>query len=248
MKETRVSDVPAGEFYTGLVADLYTPLKSTAFAPEPYADLIRRFGQPALELGCGDGDPLLDLRAMGFDLDGLDSSPDMIERLRRRAAERAVDVTAWVASMEAMQVERTYRTVFLAGPTFNLLPDDPSMQQALHAICRALSPDGTAVVPLFEPEPVGSEKVGTTTQQETPQGAIACRVVGVERDPQQRTQTLTLRYERIAEQSESLTRDWTIHWVDLDRFSRMVDEAGLRVVTAPDAVGHEPADVVLRPA
>lgn len=243
-----MSDVPASEFYTGLVADLYTPLKSTSFAAEPYADLIRQFGQPALELGCGDGDPLLDLRAMGLDVDGMDSSPDMLERLRRRAAGRGLEVTAWVASMESMQVERTYRTVFLAGPTFNLLPDDESMQQALHAIRGALAPEGTAVVPLFEPESAGSTSIGATTRQETPKGAIACRVVAAERDSVRRTQTLTLRYERVATRNESVTRDWLIHWVDLDRFARMAAEADLRVVSAPDAVGHEPADVLLTPA
>lgn len=243
-----MSDLPASEFYTGLVADLYAPLKSTSFAPEPYADLIREFGQPALELGCGDGDPLLDLRASGLDVDGLDSSPDMIERLRRRAVERELEVTAWVASMETMRLERTYRTIFLAGPTFNLLPDDDAMQQALHAIAQALDPDGTAVVPLFEPEPAGPEAVGRITRQDDPAGAMSCEVLAAERDPNVRTQTLTLRYERSGERPESVTREWRIHWIGLEGFEQMAERAGLRVVSAPDGVGHEPADVVLRPS
>ncbi len=127
-------DSPADAFYTGLVAELYTPLKSTSFDPGQYRELISRHGEPALELGCGDGDPLLDLRAEGLDIDGLDSSPDMINRLQRRAAERGLDVTAWVATMEAMSPPRRYRTIFLARPTCNLLPDDEAMAQALFNI------------------------------------------------------------------------------------------------------------------
>ena len=119
----------ADAFYTGLVADLYGPLKATSFDPFRYRDLILQHGQPALELGCGDGDPLLDLRAMGLDVDGMDSSPDMIARLRERADGRGLAVKAWVDTMEGMTVPRRYETVFLAGPTFNLLPTDKAMRE-----------------------------------------------------------------------------------------------------------------------
>jgi hypothetical protein len=42
-------------FYTGLVAQLYGALKSVSPDPEPYARFIGVSGEPALELGCGDG-------------------------------------------------------------------------------------------------------------------------------------------------------------------------------------------------
>ena len=40
----------SASFYTGLVADLYAPLKSVRTDPAPYAALVRRYGEPALEL------------------------------------------------------------------------------------------------------------------------------------------------------------------------------------------------------
>ncbi|MFM7617915.1 MAG: SAM-dependent methyltransferase, partial [Actinomycetes bacterium] len=58
-----MSGTEPADFYTGLVADLYAPLRSVVPDPDPYARFIARTGTPALELGCGDGDPLLDLRA-----------------------------------------------------------------------------------------------------------------------------------------------------------------------------------------
>lgn len=69
---------PAASFYTGLVPELYAPLKAVSLDSQRYGDLIARHGEPALDLGCGDGDPLLDLRENGLDVDGLDSTPDMI--------------------------------------------------------------------------------------------------------------------------------------------------------------------------
>ena len=172
-------DSPADAFYTGLVAEVYSQLKSASFPAERYARLIEKYGEPALELGCGDGDPLLELRALGLDVDGVDSSSDMLARLRGRAERRGLVVSAWLTPMEAMDLPRRYRTVFLAGPTFNLLPTDDAMQEALHAIRGALA-RRCRHHSLFVP-PGRSDEVGTTTREET--GAdVSCTVVAAERD------------------------------------------------------------------
>src|SRR4051794_30119765 len=111
-------------FYTGLVAELYAPLRSTTSDAAPYAHFIAACGEPALELGCGDGDPLLELRAEGLDVEGLDASSDMLERCRTRAADRGLDVVLHQQPMETMDLPGRYRSIFLAGATFNLLVDD----------------------------------------------------------------------------------------------------------------------------
>ena len=73
------------DFYTGLVVELYSPLKSGHEDPERYARFVLDSGEPALELGCGDGDPLLALRALDLDVEGVASSTDMLARCRGRA-------------------------------------------------------------------------------------------------------------------------------------------------------------------
>ena len=73
-------------FCTGLVAEMYGRLRSVPSDPvEPYARFIAQSGEPALELGYGEGEPLLELRRRGLDVEGLDSSPDMSERCRLAA-------------------------------------------------------------------------------------------------------------------------------------------------------------------
>ena len=68
----------AADFYTGLVAELCEPLRGSVPEAAEYLGLIRRFGEPALELGCGGGDPLVELRAAGLDVEGVDSSADIL--------------------------------------------------------------------------------------------------------------------------------------------------------------------------
>lgn len=103
-----MTDVDPADFYTGIVVDVYGPLKGSVPDPRTYATFIRTRGEPALELGCGDGDPLLSLRADGLDVEGLDSSADMLAKLRRTAAERGVDVTVHHSTIEQMDLARTY--------------------------------------------------------------------------------------------------------------------------------------------
>lgn len=97
------------DFYTGAVAELYEPLKSEREGPERYARFIREYGEPALELGCGDGDPLLDLRRRGLDVDGVDSSADMLDRLHGKAADAGMNVTVRHQRMEELDLPRRYR-------------------------------------------------------------------------------------------------------------------------------------------
>lgn len=236
----------AADFYTGLVADLYSPLKSTSFDPSRYADLIDRYGEPALELGCGDGDPLIDLRARGYGVDGLDASPDVINRLHRRAGERGVKVNALVSTMQTMMTPRRYRTIFLAGPTFNLLPDDRAMTQALLRIRDALADGGVAIVPLFVPDPIDPETIGIPRRQDTVTGWMACRVLAVKRDERGCTQTVTLQYEREHRgELERIERDWTLHWISKGGFTIIARNAGLQVLEAPDTIGAEASEIVL---
>lgn len=234
-------------FYTGIVAELYGPLRG-AGAPDaaPYAAFVRRSGEPALELGCGDGDPLLDLCAAGLHVEGLDSSPDMLERCRRRAAARHLDVVLHERSMTDIGIGRRFRAIYLAGPTFNLLPDDDTAAAALASIAAHLADDGTALVPLFVPEPTPAAQLGAPRRHRTTEGIeMAVCAVAEAYDVARRRRTTTLRYERTAGGvTEVVERAWVLHWHTRPGFEALAVAAGLRVVAVRRASGGaaEPDD------
>ena len=142
------------QFYTGIVAECYAALRGSIPDPELYARFIASSGEPALELGCGDGDPLINLRQRGLNVEGLDSSPDMIARARKRADALGIDVRLHCSPIETMKLEHTYQSIFLAGPTFNLIIDNTLVQQSLDNISAHLKPAGRALIPLFIPKPL----------------------------------------------------------------------------------------------
>ncbi len=226
-----MDDTAPADFYTGIVVDVYGPLRGSVPDPLSCAAFINAWGEPALELGCGDGDPLLTLRAEGLDVEGLDSSADMLSKLRRTAAERGIDVTVHHAAIEEMDLATTYRSIFLAGPTFNLIVDDATAVRALERIRRHLDPAGAALVPLFIPEPVPERHLGFTREHVDERGRILrVTATATERDESARRQVTVLRYEVVdGGISQVVERPWILHWHTQSGFADLVAEAGLRV-------------------
>ncbi|MEU8820921.1 class I SAM-dependent methyltransferase [Actinoplanes sp. NPDC048796] len=225
------------QFYTGLVVDAYAKLKSAHFDAAPYAGFISRTGEPALELGCGDGEPLLSLVAQGFAVSGVDSSADMLARCRANAAARGVEVTLHHQPMESLSLPGRYRSIFLAGPTFNLLPDDETALRALNAIRAHLTDDGAALIPLWIPDP--STDLGVPREAEGDDGSLLRYTPLSETyDPVARTRVTTSRYERLtATGSETAGREWILHWHTPAQFRALCAEAALTVTALLDDNG-----------
>lgn len=229
----------ASSFYTGIVAELYKPLKARSHAWERYASFIRQSGQPALELGCGDGDPILDLRRDGIDVDGVDSSADMLTRCADRAALEELEVTLHHQRMEELDLPRRYASIFLAGPTFTLLPDDQTALRGLQGISKHLIDEGSALVPLFIPSPTPPDQFGKPKEVTADDGTVMrVSVVSEDRDEHARIQRTLLRYEKhIDGDSIVEERPWTLHWHTQEGFRELADNAGLTVSAVNDAQG-----------
>lgn len=229
----------ASSFYTGIVAELYKPLKTHSQAWEPYASFITQSGQPALELGCGDGDPILDLRRNAIDVDGVDSSADMLTRCVERAAQERLDVSLHHQRMEELNLPRRYASIFLAGPTFTLLPDDQTALRALQGIRKHLTDEGSALVPLFIPSLTPPDQLGKIKEVTTEDGAVLrVSVISEDRDEEARTQRSLLRYEKQVDGENIVDeRPWTLHWHTQEGFRELVEDAGLTVSAINDAQG-----------
>ncbi|MFD7153845.1 class I SAM-dependent methyltransferase [Kribbella sp. NPDC059898] len=230
------------DFYSGIVVDAYAKLKSETFDPEPYLEFVKAHGQPGLEIGCGDGEPLLDLCAAGLDVDGVDSSGDMVERCRANAAARGLPTQVFQQRMEDLSPDRRYASIYLAGPTFNLLADDETALRALVAIRAALTDDGTALIPLWAPGPTPAAELGVSRSTDDAGVELRYTPVSETYDRSLRTRITTARYERTdAGGTEVADREWIIHWHTPASFRALCAEAGLQVVALLDEHTQESA-------
>jgi SAM-dependent methyltransferase len=108
-----------------------------------YGGLIRRFGEPALDLACGTGRLLRPLVGQGLEVDGVDISPDMVAEARRLAAEAGLQTTITAQPMHEVDLPRHYRTIYCCG-SFGLGATRAQDRQALQRIHDHLEPGGAA--------------------------------------------------------------------------------------------------------
>lgn len=234
------------DFYSGIVVDAYPRLKSTTFEAGPYLQFVKTHGEPALEIGCGDGEPLLDLCAAGLEVDGVDSSADMVERCRTNAARRGVATQVFHQRVEALELHRRYASIYFAGPTFNLLADDETALQALRAVREHLTHEGAALIPLWVPGPTPATELGVTRAADDGTGTgseVRYTPLAETYDRQRRTRTTTSRYERVtAHGTEVADREWIIHSHTPRMFRALCAAAELTVDLRDDGTGAPPSE------
>ncbi len=228
--------VDPSNFYSGIVVDAYARLKSTSFDADRYRDFVAAHGEPALEIGCGDGQPLLDLCAEGLEVEGVDSSADMLERCRENALRRGIQVRLHHQRVEDLHLGRRYASIYFAGPTFTLLPDDRTARRALEAIRSHLVDDGMALIPLWVPSPTPEEELGVCRSDDDGLGVeVRYTPLSEKTDPVSRTRVTSTRYERItATDRQVAEREWIIHWQTPSSFRRACRDSGLDIVVLID--------------
>jgi SAM-dependent methyltransferase len=106
---------------------------------------IERFGQPALDLGCGNGRILLPLLEAGLDVDGADISPDMIDYARSIATQAGHSPNLTAQPMHELDLPRRYRTIFMVG-AFGIGGDREHEREALVRAHRHLEPGGALLI------------------------------------------------------------------------------------------------------
>lgn len=185
------------DFYTGIVVDAYARLKSETFDADLYRRFVSAHGEPALEVGCGDGHPLLDLLAAGLDVEGLDSSVDMLRRCAENVARRKLDVRLHHQRVEDMSLGRKYASIYFAGPTFTLLADEATAGRALRALRDHLTDDGVALIPLWVPSPTPPSDLGRCRSHADGDVEVRYTALSEHTDLATRTRVISSRYERI---------------------------------------------------
>lgn len=109
---------------------------------------IDRFGQPALEVGCGAGRLLLELRAQGYEVDGCDLSLDMLNLCKDAARLRRFDVDLYWQAMQELDLPRRYSSILVPCGAFMHLVERAEALEALRRFRAHLLPGGALVLDL----------------------------------------------------------------------------------------------------
>jgi SAM-dependent methyltransferase len=137
-----------GTWHYGLVARWWAEVNRPDPAELAYLRAaIARFGDPALDLGCGTGRLLVPLLAEGLDVDGTDVSADMVDWAREAAAGAGIDAGARLAvqAFDGLDLPRRYGTIFSIG-SFAIGGSLERDAEALRRVRDHLRPGGAVLL------------------------------------------------------------------------------------------------------
>jgi SAM-dependent methyltransferase len=211
-----------------------------------FRDIILNDGQPALDVGCGAGRLLLDYLADGIDVDGVDVSPEMLEICRNKARDLGLHPKLYQGSMEALNVGRKYRTVFVPSSSFQLVTELSSALEALRRFYTHLESGRTLVMSIMDIASDSSEEWILIAERARPDdGILVRRWARASYDPAAQLEHTEDRYELVRDgeviTSEVYRRSPATRGYALDQISGMLVETGYVNIRAVSGFTSEPA-------
>jgi SAM-dependent methyltransferase len=137
-------DQPQTSHY-GLHAEYWAELNVGGQEIAYYQNLIERYGQPALDAGCGTGRLLLPYLRAGLDVDGSEISPDMLALCREKAEHEGFSPGLYAQAMHELDLPRKYRTIYVCG-SFGIGGGRQQDALALQLFYQHLTPSGVLLL------------------------------------------------------------------------------------------------------
>lgn len=116
-----------------------------------YEQCITSSPAPALEIACGTGRILLPLLEKGLQVEGFDSSAQMLEILQQKASQKQMHPTVYLQTMQSLALPKKYGCLFSPLGSFAQLADIGDAYKALQCFYEHLIPGGMLVIYLYIP-------------------------------------------------------------------------------------------------
>ncbi|MBI5274626.1 MAG: class I SAM-dependent methyltransferase [Chlamydiales bacterium] len=223
-----------------------------------YADVLKGVQGPILEAMCGSGRLLVPLLRLGFEIDGLDNSAEMLESCKKRCLSENLKVSLFNQQIESSSLKK-YALIFIAVGSFQLITDRAEALKVLRILHSHLQPDGSLILDTFIPWDSIKESIeGASLSKEKktvssnrfvtcPDGAEIFLKSMTIIDPWEQLETSKNQYEKrlngkvIAHEEEDLA----IRWYYPREMELFLEKAGFsRVLMTEHTFEHNPNSIV----
>lgn len=248
--------------YRKLCTEFYDISKPFACDAEVnfYAKILKGVQGPVLEAMCGSGRLLLPLLRLGFHIDGLDNSSEMLESCEKRC--RAENLTTLLLNqpIESLSLKK-YALIFIAVGSFQLISDRLEALKVLKILHSHLLPGGALILDTFIPwdsikESIESDylskdrkTISSNRSIICPDGAEISLTSMTAIDPREQLEISNSQYEKriddkvISREGEELIVRWYYPY-ELELF---LEKAGFsKVQMSEQAFAHNPNSIVYR--
>lgn len=160
-------------------------------------------GSPVLDAGCGMGENVIALRKMNLESYGLDISPHMLRKARKKLREHGItDVKKRLKQCDVREIAASFKNKFqavIAVYSLDFLPNMQEFRQSVESVTRALDENGSFIMAISHPTAHPNYPQLTNETMRTNEGALSVLIYSV-RDAVSALCDSGMVIERIVEQ------------------------------------------------
>ncbi|MFZ2056443.1 MAG: class I SAM-dependent methyltransferase [Acidimicrobiales bacterium] len=214
------------------VYDLDKPIGTSFGDVEYYKQLLGGSEGRILEPAVGTGRVMIPLLEAGFEVEGYDTSPEMLAVCREHCRDRKLDPVIREADMTSFVEPGAYSAVIVPIGSIALLDGRGALLQALACFEECLMPSGRLSIDVRAPRPFVMEPVPMRSWSAGP-FIWTLQTMHIDYDPAANQTTQWLRYEKWRDGALVATELQPFrlqHW-SIAEFTALLFEAGFRGVT-----------------
>jgi len=102
----------------------------------------RKLGEPLLDLACGTGRIALRMAAQGYQVTGVDITPEMIAWARQKAAKQSLSIDWVVADARSFHLQKQFSFIYMLENVFQFFPTREDQEAMLARVREHLHPEG----------------------------------------------------------------------------------------------------------
>jgi SAM-dependent methyltransferase len=193
----------------------------------------RTLGGPILEVACGTGRMALRLAAQGYDVTGVDITPEMVALARQKASERGLFVEWIVADARDFHLSKRFPFIFMVGNAFQFFLTREDQEGLLASVREHLPPEGCFLFETRNPTPRNLNQVRRPEPQRysTPDGGQLVVTEEQHYDPMTQIQHYIrhLTFLRLEGEREEKKRRVALRYVYPQEMEALLYYNGLRI-------------------
>lgn len=116
-----------------------------------YLGYVRKTKKAILEVMCGSGRFLIPMLRMGYQVEGLDNSKDMLNACLEKCKKEGLTPVLHEQAVAQMKLSKSYELILVPAASFGLITDRNEVLESLTKLYKHLLPGGTLVLEVETP-------------------------------------------------------------------------------------------------
>lgn len=200
---------------------------------EYYLERLQGVKGKILEAGVGSGRFYIPFMEKGFDIEGIDHSPEMLASCRKRCQERGLTPVLYEGNVCQFTLCQQYEAIVMPTGSFCLIENHQEALSALTSMYQHLVPGGRLLVDLLLPTDWKTGEITTSYHQISQDEGIALERKSITMNWVEQYTLMVLKYEKWQQGTLSDTelQKFLLRWYGIEEFKLLLQSVGFSAIT-----------------